>query len=342
MPVLREEKDLRGSAQPFSRLEHAMLPLIVHEKNINVEGLHYSSPLSTLSPSIPSLKGLTPVMKLPSAAKKNGEDIRYLFPIPQANGTGLRGLWTTENTSKFYFPSLNQNVSPFVLPSRVQREECNSCSSRKGTMATLENEIGKRGTPFRDGFSSMRGFPTCGNLIEGNTGGLTSSWEASPFLKVNKPTVFSFVSSHLHSTVPVPSFSFPRNLHPLFQSPSPRYGGHTTRAKTLPADFTLPLVQNRVAPLHFQGLFLPCEGEFCLPQSNSDATYLTCFACRGLGHKATKCPHNPRPVMSTPHSDTVVTCAVHGKPRTSKNMFFNNYMGIWHCFQETQCKNVAF
>ncbi|KNH06672.1 hypothetical protein XU18_2500 [Perkinsela sp. CCAP 1560/4] len=67
---------------------------------------------------------------------------------------------------------------------------------------------------------------------------------------------------------------------------------------------------------------------------------LTCFACRGVGHKATQCPTHPRPVVATSSTDVIVNCAVHGKPRTSKNMFFNNEMGVWQCFSETECKSM--
>jgi hypothetical protein len=68
---------------------------------------------------------------------------------------------------------------------------------------------------------------------------------------------------------------------------------------------------------------------------------LTCFACRGVGHKATQCPTHPRPIVPTPSADVIVTCAIHGKPRTSKNMFYNNQVGVWQCFSETACKNLS-
>ena len=67
---------------------------------------------------------------------------------------------------------------------------------------------------------------------------------------------------------------------------------------------------------------------------------ITCFACRGVGHKATQCPLHPRPVVPSASADVIVTCAIHGKPRTSKNMYYNNQVGVWQCFQETTCKNL--
>ena len=74
------------------------------------------------------------------------------------------------------------------------------------------------------------------------------------------------------------------------------------------------------------------------PDSGSN---LTCFACRGVGHKATQCPLNPRPVVPTSTTDSIVTCIVHGKPRTSKNMCYNSEKGDWQCFPETACKNLV-
>eukprot|EP00760_Papus_ankaliazontas_P017744 PhM_4_TR17377/c3_g1_i1/m.22394 len=76
-------------------------------------------------------------------------------------------------------------------------------------------------------------------------------------------------------------------------------------------------------------------------QANTTSEQITCFACRGVGHKATQCPAYPRPVVPTSERDVVVLCAIHGKPRTSKNMFFNNSLGVWQCFSETTCKNLS-
>jgi len=77
-----------------------------------------------------------------------------------------------------------------------------------------------------------------------------------------------------------------------------------------------------------------------LQRPTKPAVPLTCFACRGVGHKATQCPTHPRPVVATSSSDVIVNCAIHGKPRTSKNMFFNNDLGVWQCFSETECKSM--
>eukprot|EP00008_Paramoeba_atlantica_P006823 CAMPEP_0201483664 /NCGR_PEP_ID=MMETSP0151_2-20130828/7859_1 /ASSEMBLY_ACC=CAM_ASM_000257 /TAXON_ID=200890 /ORGANISM="Paramoeba atlantica, Strain 621/1 / CCAP 1560/9" /LENGTH=459 /DNA_ID=CAMNT_0047866923 /DNA_START=88 /DNA_END=1464 /DNA_ORIENTATION=+ len=76
-------------------------------------------------------------------------------------------------------------------------------------------------------------------------------------------------------------------------------------------------------------LFFPLDLSASTPNAGAGSAGLTCFACRGVGHKATQCPHNPRPVVATPDIDVVVTCAIHGKSRTSKNMFFNNRFGVW-------------
>eukprot|EP00759_Apiculatamorpha_spiralis_P003623 PhF_6_TR11698/c3_g3_i5/m.19014 len=96
---------------------------------------------------------------------------------------------------------------------------------------------------------------------------------------------------------------------------------------------------------------------------------LTCYACRGVGHKATQCPVYPRnasvtqkpatvipaiipsgPIVAAAQQDqqqqtsskdeTLIACGIHGKSRTSKNMFFNNQTGVWQCSAHTECKNL--
>ena len=74
-----------------------------------------------------------------------------------------------------------------------------------------------------------------------------------------------------------------------------------------------------------------------LPWNPNPAESITCYACRGVGHKAMQCPTHPRPVVPTSSTDTIVTCALHNKRRTSNNMFYNNRIGVWQCFRSSRC-----
>ena len=128
----------------------------------------------------------------------------------------------------------------------------------------------------------------------------------------------------------------------------PGYGGmsHPMYAQMQPGHQHPPMYQ-QMPPANFvvsdgqQGYAPPAGYHEAKPHTPTKPMMpLTCFACRGVGHKATQCPTHPRPVVATSSADVIVNCAIHGKPRTSKNMFFNNKLGVWQCFAETECKSM--
>mmetsp|Transcript_20882 Transcript_20882/g.32573 ORF Transcript_20882/g.32573 Transcript_20882/m.32573 type:complete len:141 (+) Transcript_20882:31-453(+) len=68
--------------------------------------------------------------------------------------------------------------------------------------------------------------------------------------------------------------------------------------------------------------------------------HLTCYACGEDGHRARKCPKHPHPFVLSRNEDVLVRCAIHNRPRSSKNMRFDNELSQWTCFPETRCKSV--
>ena len=153
--------------------------------------------------------------------------------------------------------------------------------------------------------------------------------------------------------------------HMLGLSPQPKYGhmGHQLHSYPPMHDQARKQMLYHQQPMPMAGMqqaggmplpqYMPADGHmqqgYAMHQDYRAAKLqaqakpmmpLTCFACRGVGHKATQCPTHPRPVVATSSTDVIVTCALHGKPRTSKNMFFNNKLGVWQCFAETECKSM--
>ena len=137
-----------------------------------------------------------------------------------------------------------------------------------------------------------------------------------PNLSITVPQVVS-------ATMPVSvsPFAVMPNLSNTVPSPSVPSGPQTPQI-TAPHDASVPVPTGRS------------------PGSSGQGLPLQCFACHAIGHKATHCPAHPRPILASSTADAIVMCSLHGKPRTSRNMYFNNSTQQWQCFTETKCRSV--